>query len=210
MSDDIIENEGDAPETPEEAPEPELPVTPLFGKWDLSELVVADRGLARHLNLNAFRVPHTCGRHARRRFGKRNLTLVERLINNMMRTERYTGQKAQAYTVVRDAFNTIHEKTKQNPVQILVQAVENSAPRAETVSLRFGGIRVFSGVDVSPSRRLDLAMRHLCQGAIAGASRQRSIRKSLARELMLGAKNSADSFAVAKREEKERQAEAAH
>ncbi|HIM32999.1 MAG TPA: hypothetical protein EYI97_00740, partial [Candidatus Poseidoniales archaeon] len=57
-----------APE-PEAAPAPELPVLPLFGKWDLSEVEVEDPTLRKYINLNAFQVPHTGGRHARTRFG---------------------------------------------------------------------------------------------------------------------------------------------
>ena len=200
-----------APEAePEAAPEPELPVLPLFGKWDLSEVVVEDPTLRKYINLNAFQVPHTGGRHARTRFGKHRMTVVERLINNLMRSERYTGKKAQAYKVLRNSFDIVLAKKKQNPMQVLVRALENSAPRAEVVSLRYGGIRVYSGVDVSPARRLETAIANICRGAIASAPKQRSIEKALAREIMLAAEGNPASFAVAKKEDKERQAEAAH
>ena len=183
---------------------------PLFGKWDLSEVEVEDPTLRKYINLNAFQVPHTGGRHARTRFGKHRMTVVERLINNLMRSERYTGKKAQAYKVLRNSFDIVHAKKKQNPMQVLVRALENSAPRAEVVSLRYGGIRVYSGVDVSPARRLETAIGNICRGAIASAPKQRSIEKALAREIMLAAEGNPDSFAVAKKEDKERQAEAAH
>ena len=201
----------EAPEAePEAALEPELPVLPLFGKWDLSEVEVEDPTLRKYINLNAFQVPHTGGRHARTRFGKYRMTVVERVINNLMRSERYTGKKAQAYKVLRNSFDIVHAKKKQNPMQVLVRALENSAPRAEVVSLRYGGIRVYSGVDVSPARRLETAIGNICRGAIASAPKQRSIEKALAREIILAAEGNPDSFAVAKKEDKERQAEAAH
>jgi len=190
--------------------EPEMPVVPLFGKWDLSEVSVTDTTLEKYINLDAFQVPHTGGRHSKKRFGKGNLTVIERFINNLMRSEKYTGKKAQAYNVLKNSFENIHSKKKENPAQIMVQALENSAPRAAVVSLRYGGIRVYSGVDVSPTRRVDIAIRNLCIGALESAKKQRSIEKSLARELMLASEVNPDSYAISKKEETERQAEAAH
>ena len=190
--------------------EPEMPVVPLFGKWDLNEVSVTDTTLEKYINLDAFQVPHTGGRHSKKRFGKGNLTVIERFINNLMRSEKYTGKKAQAYNVLKNSFENIHSKKKENPAQIMVHALENSAPRAAVVSLRYGGIRVYSGVDVSPTRRVDIAIRNLCIGALESAKKQRSIEKSLARELMLASEVNPDSYAISKKEETERQAEAAH
>ena len=192
------------------APEPDMPVVPLFGKWDLSEVNIEDTTLEKYINLDAFQVPHTGGRHSKKRFGRRNLTVIERFINNLMRTEKYTGKKAQAYNVMKNAFDIINSKKKINPAQVMVQALENSAPRAAVVSLRYGGIRVYSGVDVSPTRRVDTAIRNLCIGALESSKKQRSIEKSLSRELMLASEGNPDSYAVGKKEELERQAEAAH
>jgi len=192
------------------APEPDLPVVPLFGKWDLTEVNIDDTTLEKYINLDAFQVPHTGGRHSKKRFGRRNLTVIERFINNLMRSEKYTGKKAQAYNVLKNSFDIINSKKKINPAQVMVQALENSAPRAAVVSLRYGGIRVYSGVDVSPTRRVDTAIRNLCIGALESSKKQRSIEKSLSRELMLASEGNPDSYAVGKKEELERQAEAAH
>ena len=191
-------------------PEPDMPVVPLFGKWDLTEVVIDDTTLEKYINLDAFQIPHTGGRHSKKRFGRRDLTVIERFINNLMRSEKYTGKKAQAYNVMKNAFDIINSKKKTNPAQVMVQALENSAPRAAVVSLRYGGIRVYSGVDVSPTRRVDSAIRNLCIGALQSAKKQRSIEKSLSRELMLASEGNPDSYAVGKKEELERQAEAAH
>ena len=192
------------------APEPDMPVVPLFGKWDLTEVNIEDTTLEKYINLDAFQVPHTGGRHSKKRFGRRNLSVIERFINNLMRSEKYTGKKAQAYNVMKNAFDIINSKKKTNPAQVMVQALENSAPRAAVVSLRYGGIRVYSGVDVSPTRRVDTAIRNLCIGALQSSKKQRSIEKSLSRELMLASEGNPDSYAVGKKEELERQADAAH
>ena len=190
--------------------EPDMPVVPLFGKWDLTEVNIEDTTLEKYINLDAFQVPHTGGRHSKKRFGRGNLTIIERFINNLMRSEKYTGKKAQAYNVLKNAFDVINSKKKENPAQVMVRALENSAPRAAVVSLRYGGIRVYSGVDVSPTRRVDTAIRNICIGAIESSKKQRSIENALSKELMLAADANPDSYAVGKKEEIERQAEAAH
>ena len=190
--------------------EPDMPVVPLFGKWDLTEVNIEDTTLEKYINLDAFQVPHTGGRHSKKRFGRGNLTIIERFINNLMRSEKYTGKKAQAYNVLKNAFDIINSKKKENPAQVMVRALENSAPRAAVVSLRYGGIRVYSGVDVSPIRRVDTAIRNICIGAIESSKKQRSIENALSKELMLAADANPDSYAVGKKEEIERQAEAAH
>ena len=190
--------------------EPDMPVIPLFGKWDLTEVNIEDTTLEKYINLDAFQVPHTGGRHSKKRFGRGNLTVIERFINNLMRTEKYTGKKAQAYTVLKNSFEIINSKKKENPAQIMVRALENSAPRAAVVSLRYGGIRVYSGVDVSPTRRVDTAIRNICIGALESSKKQRSIENALSKELMLASEGNPDSYAVGKKEEIERQAEAAH
>jgi small subunit ribosomal protein S7 len=101
----------------------------LFGKYGLSEVVVKDGGLSKYINLNPVLVPHSNAKHANRWFGKSKVNIVERLINNMMRTEVFTGKKLKAYRTVKDAFEIIAERTKKNPVQVLVEALENAAPR---------------------------------------------------------------------------------
>ena len=190
--------------------EPDMPVIPLFGKWDLTEVNIEDTTLEKYINLDAFQVPHTGGRHSKKRFGRGNLTVIERFIKNLMRSEKYTGKKAQAYNVLKNSFDIINSKKKENPAQIMVRALENSAPRAAVVSLRYGGIRVYSGVDVSPTRRVDTAIRNICIGAIESSKKQRSIENALSKELMLASEANPDSYAVGKKDEIERQAEAAH
>ena len=111
---------------------------------------------------------------------------------------------------MKNAIGIINSK-EENPAQVMVRALENSAPRAAVANtLRYGGIRVYSGVDVSPTKRVDTAIRNICIGAISSSKKQRSIENSLSKELMLAADANPDSYAVVKKEEIERQAEAAH
>ncbi len=74
-----------------------------------------------------------------------------------MQTDENTGKKQLATSIVTEAFEIVHERTDENPIQVLVSAVENSAPREETVRLKYGGISVPKAVDVAPQRRVDQA-----------------------------------------------------
>jgi small subunit ribosomal protein S7 len=177
----------------------------LFEKYDLNEVEVHDAGLAKYMNLLPIVIPHTGGRWANKPFGKAKANLVERLINNMMRTENYTGKKAKSYRVVRSAFEIIAERTKRHPVQVLVDAIEKAAPREEITRLRFGGISVPRAVDVAPSRRLDLALRNICTGAVSATFKNRKpVEECLADEILMAAKGDMQSSAITKKEELER------
>src|SRR5436309_13242948 len=177
----------------------------LFEKYDLSEVAVHDPGLARYINLTPIVIPHTGGRWANKPFGKAKANIVERLINGMMRSEDFTGKKSKAIRVVRTAFEIIGERTKQNPVQVFVNALEKTAPREEITRLRFGGISVPRAVDVSPSRRLDMALRNICTGATAASFKNRkSIQDCLADEILRASRGEMESAAVAKKDELER------
>ena len=186
------------------------PKAPVFGKYDTTEIVINDAGLAKYIDLNSTGGPHSGGKHANKWFGKSNLSIVERLINNIMRTEKYTGKKLKAYKAVSDAFDIIAAKTKKNPVQVLVEALENAAPREEVTRLQFGGISVPKAVDISPQRRLDIALRNVSSGVVAASAKnKKTIQDCLADEIMLAAKGDMTSFAVAKKEETERVAQSA-
>ena len=182
----------------------------MFGKYDLAEVTVADGGLAKYIDLTPTNVPHSGGKHANRWFGKSKLSIVERLINNIMRTEKYTGKKMKAYKAVSDAFDIVAARTKKNPIQVLIDGLENAAPREEVTRLQFGGISVPKAVDISPQRRLDIALRNLSTDVVnASAKNKKAIYECLADEIILASKGDMTSYSVAKKEEIERVAQSA-
>ena len=198
------------PKAPKKEKKTQIVSPPLFGKYDLTDINVTDKGLERYINLNLITIPHVSGRHANKPFAKARVSIVERLINGMMRTERYTGKKSKTYKVVEYSFEIINKRTKQNPVQVLINALQNTAPREEVTRLRFGGISVPKAVDISPCRRLDLALRNVCNGAIKSSHKnKKSIQDCLATEIIAAAKNDMNSFAISKKEEVERVAKSA-
>ena len=182
---------------------------PVLSKHDMNELKVEDKGLERYLNIDTQNIYHG-GIYANKIFSKSKIPIVERLINGIMRTEHYNGKKIKAYKVVRDAFEIIDKKTKSNPMQILINALVNSAPKEETTRLRFGGISVPKAVDVAPQRRLDIALRNICTGSVnASHKSKKSMEACLAEEIIKASKNDVASFAVAKKNDIERVAKSA-
>ena len=183
----------------------------VFDKWDLEEVTVEDMGLVNYISLSEVMVPHTMGRHVKRQFAKSKVSIVERLMNKVMRTERNAGKKNKAYKIVKDAFEIINKRSKQNPVQILVKAVENTSPREETTRIKYGGIGYQVAVDIAPQRRVDLSLAFLTRGAMQSAFKsKKSMAECLANELLLAAEYDTRSFAISKKEEKERVARSAH
>jgi small subunit ribosomal protein S7 len=182
---------------------------PVLAKYDMSSVKIEDKGLERYINLNTKNI-YIGGIYSNKLFGKSKFPIVERFINNLMRTEQYNGKKTKAYKVVSSAFDIIDKKTKINPMQVLVDAIQNSAPKEETTRLRFGGISVPKAVDVAPQRRLDIAIRNICQGSVnASHKNKKSIEACLADEIIKASKNDVSSFAVAKKNDVERVAKSA-
>jgi small subunit ribosomal protein S7 len=180
----------------------------LFQKWSFKDITVKDIGLQRYLNLTPMVAPHSMGRHEHQRFRKAKVNIVERLINGLMRSGKNAGKKAKATNIVKEAFEIINVRTGKNPVDILVHAVENSSPCEDTTRISMGGVVYHLSVDVAPQRRIDLALRHITEGARAQSKNNpRSIQETLADELVLAANKDIKSAAIAKRNEIERVAQ---
>ena len=182
----------------------------MFGKFDVSGVTLRDQGMARYIDISPVAVPHTGGKHTNKPFAKAKMSVVERLINGMMRTEDFTGKKLKSYKAVELSFGIIAQKTKSNPLQVLVDALQNVAPREEVTRLQYGGISVPKAVDVAPARRVDLALRYICNGALETSHKSKKpIEECLADEIIGAAKNDMNSFSVSKKEEIERVAASA-
>jgi small subunit ribosomal protein S7 len=122
---------------------------PALTKYDMNEVKIADRGLQRYINIDNKNI-YLGGIFSNKMFGKSKLPIIERLINNLMRTENFNVKKIKAYKVIKEAFEIIDKKTKTNPIQILIDAIQNAAPIEDTTRLQFGGISVPKAVDISP------------------------------------------------------------
>lgn len=200
----------------ESAPEPEKPAgtkddgvaAKLFGTWDVSEIEYTDPSTERYITVTP--VAHTMGRHAEKQFKKSEISIVERLINRLMQTDENTGKKQLTTSIVKNGFEIIADRTDENPVQVLVRAIENSAPREETVRLKYGGISVPKAVDVAPQRRVDQGLKFIAAG-VHGASFKSSTdaEEALASQLIGAANGDVQTHSVNQKVEKERVAAAA-
>tara|TARA_Y100000310_G_scaffold313320_1_gene361544 strand:+ start:33 stop:632 length:600 start_codon:yes stop_codon:yes gene_type:complete len=190
----------------------------FFNKWGSKDIVVLDAGLKRYITLEPRIVPKTGARYAGNRFHKSYTSIVERLASKIMNSghkgkEHFmssghnTGKKNGALKVVQEALSLAEKKLNENPIAILVRAVENAAPREEVIAIEYGGARYPKAVDVAPQRRIDLALRYMTQGAYAKSFNKRtSIVKALADEIINAAQKSGKSAAISKKRDLERQA----
>lgn len=179
----------------------------------MTQVKVEDPGLQRVISLKPMLIPHSGGRHEHQKFAKAKVNVVERLITHMMHfgkkyaknTGRMGGKKARVINVVKTAFEIIHLRTGQNPVAVLVKAIENAAPNEDTTRIVYGGVVYHVSVDVSPLRRIDLALRFITEGAKESAfSKPKTIEETLADEIILASKKEMESFAIKKKHEQER------
>jgi small subunit ribosomal protein S7 len=199
-----------------EAPEPDQPAggddidvdALLFARWDVSDIVYSDPSTERYITVTP--IAHTMGRHSSKQFKKSEISIVERLVNKLMKTSENTGKKQMMTNAARKAFDLVNERTDENPVQVLVQAVENAAPREETVRLKYGGISVPKAVDVAPQRRVDQSLKFLAEGTYQGSFKTpTSVEESLASQLIGAANYDVQTYSINQKEEKERVAAAA-
>ena len=177
----------------------------IFGIWDCKDIEVNDISLKRYINLDERLVPHSSGRHEHKRFHKSYVHIVERLANKLMSPGKNTGKKILALNIVKAALQIVELKTEKNPVQILVDAIVNCAPREETTRISYGGIVYHTAVDSAPQRRVDVALR-LIANAVRKASfnNVRTIDEILAEQLILAGTNNANSAAIKRKQDIER------
>tara|TARA_B100000686_G_C16474944_1_gene804087 strand:+ start:101 stop:535 length:435 start_codon:yes stop_codon:yes gene_type:complete len=137
--------------------------------------------------------------------GKAKLSVVERFINGLMRDGRNGGKKQYAAKAFEEALDVIHERTNENPLQALVDAITHAAPMEEVTRIKFGAVSQPKAVDSAPSRRLDVALRNLCKGSIAATYKTtKTLKDGIISEIMKAKDGDVASFAVAKKEEVQR------
>jgi len=177
----------------------------LYGEWSFEDIEIRDIGLKRYINLDPVYLPHSGGRHEARKFRKSNLNIVERLINNLMKPGSSGGEKSRINNAVKTAFTIINLKTGRNPIEVVVRAVENSAPNEDTTRIGYGGVVYRLAVDCSPQRRIDLALRYIVRGIKEQTfGNRKTLEEIIADQLVGAANNDSNNFAVRRKQEVER------
>ncbi len=195
----------------------------MFDKWATKDVVVTDMSLMKYINLDPVIIPHSFGRKSQTKFGKTNINIVERLINKGMRSgqgkrklsgkyirgRNGCGKKLQVMQIVENAFEIIENKAKKNPIQVLIDAIENSAPREDVTRVKRGGIAYSIAVDVSPMKRLDEALKNIALAGFGNSFNNKTdAANALAEEIINAANRDNKSIAIKRRDEVERIAKA--
>jgi small subunit ribosomal protein S7 len=190
-----------------------------FNRWGTEGISVTDPGIQPYINLNARIVPKTSGRNATQKFHKSRTFIVERVMNKIMVSGHkakkhkissgHNGGKSQLSSrIIIKVFEMIEAKTKKNPIQVLVTAIENAAPREEIIAIEYGGARYPKAVECSPQRRIDLVIRFMTEGAAQKAfNNKKRIEETLSEEILNAYALSPNSAAISKKNELERQAD---
>ena len=125
---------------------------------------------------------------------------VTKFINKVM----LSGKKSVAQRVVYDAFETIREKTGQDPLEVFETALRNVMPVLEVKARRVGGANYQVPVEVRADRRMTLGIRWLV--GYARLRGEKTMDARLSAELMDAANNT--GAAIKKKEDTHKMAEA--
>ena len=190
-----------------------------FNKWSTENIVSKDEGLKAYMSLKPVVVPRSGARYAQNRFHKSKILIIERLMNKLMvpghRGKKHiissgqcSGKANKVYKIVEDMLRTVESKTKNNPMQVFVTAIENAAPREEITTIEYGGARYPKVVECAPQRRIDLALKNMVQGSYQKAfNSKKTMTQALSEEIIAAFNLSNTSNAISKKMEVERQAD---
>ncbi len=126
--------------------------------------------------------------------------LVAKFTNILM----HEGKKSVAEGIIYDALDLVGDRTKQDPMKIFKQAIDNVRPALEVKSRRVGGSTYQVPVEVRPERRTSLSMRWII--LYARQRGDKTMAERLAAELGDAANNRGG--AVKKKEDTHKMAEA--
>ncbi len=192
----------------------------VFDLYDMAEVKVTDRALIPYLNLSERLLIKSHGRNVGK-FTQAKVHILERFANRLsvpghvgkkhkIIASHASGKYNRNMQTVIDSLLIIAERKKINPVQVLVKAIENASPRDEITTIEYGGARYPQAVDVSPLRRINLAIRWMVQGAFQKSfGKKKKMAESLAQEIMNAADLNMESYALGKKNEAEKQADSA-
>jgi len=192
----------------------------LFGLYDVSDIKINDPGMSKYINLEPKLFVKSYGR-IREKFSRGKINLLEIFANliavpghrgkkHKIQTSWKTGKYSQNMKIVLDCLRIIEEREKVNPVQALVTAIENAAPRDGVTIIEYGGARYPQAVDISPLRRVTMTLRIIVQGSYDKSfNKKRKIGEALADEIIKAYKGDMDSYAMAKKRDSEKQADSA-
>ena len=186
----------------------------------MNEVQITDEALKPYINLSGRLLIKSQGRDKGKNANK-NINIIERLASRVA-VPGHIGKKHKIITswssgkyignmkTVMQSFDIISRKKKENPIQVLIKAIEQCSPRDEITTIEYGGARYPQAVDVSPNRRVNLATRWIVQGAYQKSfGKKKKMAESLANEIILASEGNMESYSMQKNNEAEKQPDAA-
>jgi len=125
---------------------------------------------------------------------------IAKFINKIMKD----GKKSKAEKICYECFNIIQKRTKKNPLEVFLTALENVKPTLEVRPRRVGGATYQVPVEVRPERREALAIRWIVE--FARQRKGKPMKEKLADEIIQAYRG--EGAAVKKKEDTHKMAEA--
>lgn len=192
----------------------------LFDMFDVSTVEIKDPALRPFINIEPKLLLKFQGRHISK-FGKVKVSILERIANRIgtcghlgkkhrILTSWSTGKYNRNMKTVIETMQLVAKRTGKNPMQVLIDAIENGSPRDEITVIEHGGARYPQAVDCSPMRRVDLAIRWMVQGSYQKSfGKKKKMSETLADEIIKASEGNMESYAMSKKNEAEKQADSA-
>src|SRR3989344_3566491 len=171
----------------------------LFDLYSTDELSIKDNALKPYINLSPRILAKSHGRQ-NEKLAYIKTSIIERFANRLA-VSGHVGKKHKIITswssgkynrnmkTMLQTMEIISKKTGKNPLQVIIDAIENGSPRDEITVIEHAGARYPQAVDCSPVRRVNLAVRWIVQGAYSKAfGKKTKIADSLANEIINAAK----------------------
>ena len=192
----------------------------VFDLYDMAEVAVKDKSLAPYINIQSKILIKSHGRNVGK-FTQAKMHILERFANRLavpghvgkkhkIIASHSSGKYTKNMSTMMDVLAIIADKKKTNPLQVLIQAIENASPRDEITTIEYGGARYPQAVDVSPIRRVNLVVRWMVQGSFQKSfGKKKPMAECLAQEIINAADLNMESYALSKKNEAEKQADSA-
>ena len=193
----------------------------IFDKYDVSAIEIRDSALKPYMNLRPSLLLKSQGRRNMENLGATKVNIVERFANRLgvpghvgkkhkIITSWSSGKYNRNMKTILQVMELIEARTKKNPVQVIVTAIENGSPRDEITVIEQAGARYPQAVDCSPIRRINIAIRWMIWGSYGKAfGKKKKIAETLANEIVLASEGNMESYAMSKKNEAEKQADSA-
>lgn len=193
----------------------------VFDMYDVSAIEIKDVALKPYLNVRPSLLLKSQGRRNMENLGVTKVNVVERFANRLgvpghvgkkhkIITSWSSGKYNRNMKTILEVLRLIEERTKKNPIQVIVTAIENGSPKDEITVIEQAGARYPQAVDCSPIRRINIAIRWMVWGAYGKSfGKKRSMAEALANEIVLASEGNMESYAMSKKNESEKQADSA-